>query len=110
MNGPDQIKRPSELISGDFTTAEEPFELFAAWFAEATRLEPNDPNAMALATVDQDGLPDVRMVLLKGYDTEGLYFTAMSRAPKAASLPPIQRPRSCFTGNRCAVRSESVAR
>ena len=52
----------------DFTAAEEPFALFEQWLAEAERSEPNDPNAMALATVDGDGLPNVRMVLLKGLD------------------------------------------
>ncbi len=52
----------------DFTGADEPFALFEAWFADAGASEPNDPNAMALATVDADGLPNVRMVLLKGLD------------------------------------------
>ncbi|MBS0242757.1 MAG: pyridoxamine 5'-phosphate oxidase [Proteobacteria bacterium] len=52
----------------DFTNAGEPFELFAKWFAEAEKSEINDPNGMALATVDPDGLPNVRMVLLKGLD------------------------------------------
>lgn len=46
----------------------EPFALFESWLGEATRSEPNDPNAMALATVDSTGLPNVRMVLLKGVD------------------------------------------
>lgn len=95
MNGPDTIKSPSELISGDFTAAEEPFALFAAWFADAVKSEPNDPNAMALATVDADGLPDVRMVLLKGYDAEGFVFYShvasakgqeLATTPKAALL------------------------
>ncbi|MEZ5844909.1 MAG: pyridoxamine 5'-phosphate oxidase [Hyphomicrobiaceae bacterium] len=54
--------------AADFTGAEDPFALFEAWFADATASEPNDPNAMALATVDADGLPNVRMVLLKGLD------------------------------------------
>ncbi len=54
--------------AADFTAANEPFALFEAWLAEAERTEPNDPNAMALATVDADGLPNVRMVLLKGLD------------------------------------------
>ncbi|MBN8985560.1 MAG: pyridoxamine 5'-phosphate oxidase, partial [Rhizobiales bacterium] len=44
------IKHPAGLTSGDFTTAEKPFALFAEWFAEAQASEPNDPNAMALAT------------------------------------------------------------
>ena len=43
-------------------------------FAEAVKAEPNDPNAMALATVDADGLPNVRMVLLKGFDQRGFVF------------------------------------
>jgi pyridoxamine 5'-phosphate oxidase len=52
----------------DFTAAIEPFLLFEGWFGEANRSEPNDPNAMALATADASGLPNVRMVLLKGVD------------------------------------------
>jgi pyridoxamine 5'-phosphate oxidase len=53
---------------GDFAEASEPFELFAQWLADAERHEPNDPNAMALATVDASGHPNVRMVLLKELD------------------------------------------
>jgi pyridoxamine 5'-phosphate oxidase len=53
---------------GNFAEASEPFELFARWLEEAERHEPNDPNAMALATVDASGLPNVRMVLLKALD------------------------------------------
>jgi pyridoxamine 5'-phosphate oxidase len=95
MTSPDSIKTPGELISGDFTAAQEPFALFAAWLTEATRSEPNDPNAMALATVDKDGMPDVRMVLLKGYDADGfVFYTHLDSAkgrelaanPKAALL------------------------
>jgi len=52
----------------DFTAADEPFAQFERWFAEAEQNEPNDPNAMAVATVDADGMPNVRMVLLKGLD------------------------------------------
>jgi pyridoxamine 5'-phosphate oxidase len=52
----------------DFAEASEPFELFAQWLADAERHEPNDPNAMALATVDASGHPNVRMVLLKELD------------------------------------------
>jgi len=54
--------------SADFTTGEDPFALFEAWLAEATVSEVNDPTGMALATVDPAGLPNVRMVLLKGVD------------------------------------------
>ena len=54
--------------AGDFAAAIEPFALFSAWFDEAKAHEPNDPNAFALATVDAAGLPNVRIVLLKGLD------------------------------------------
>jgi pyridoxamine 5'-phosphate oxidase len=60
--------------AADFTEAEEPYRLFAAWMKDAEESEPNDPNAMALATVDGDGLPNVRMVLLKGFDQDGFVF------------------------------------
>lgn len=54
--------------SGDFFSAEDPFALFSQWMGEAEASEINDPNAMALASVDARGLPNVRMVLLKGLD------------------------------------------
>ena len=80
------IKHPTELTSGDFTAAENPFVLFGEWFAEAQASEPNDPNAMALATVDADGLPDVRMVLMKGYDTDGFVFYSHIASQKGREL------------------------
>lgn len=96
MNGPDTIKSPSELISGDFSAAEEPFGLFATWFAEAVKSEPNDPNAMALATVDADGLPDVRMVLLKGYDADGFVFYSHIASAKGRELAANPRAALLF--------------
>jgi len=66
--------------------ADEPFELFDRWFAEANASELNDPNAMALATVDADGLPDVRMVLLKGHDLRGFVFYTNSHSAKGREL------------------------
>ena len=57
--------------AGDFAAAAEPFALFEDWFAEARAHEPNDPNAMAVASVDADGMPNVRMTLLKGVDPAG---------------------------------------
>ena len=54
--------------AGDFAEADEPFGLFQSWFADAERHEVNDPNGMALSTVDPSGMPNVRMVLLKGLD------------------------------------------
>lgn len=58
----------SAADASDFSAAGEPFALFDDWMADAIAREPNDPNAMALATVDGDGMPNVRMVLLKGVD------------------------------------------
>src|SRR5438045_2697585 len=86
MTDTTSIKHPPPLTSGDFTNAEEPFALFGDWFAEAVKAEPNDPNAMALATVDADGLPDVRMVLMKGYDTNGFVFFSHVASPKGREL------------------------
>lgn len=63
------MQDPAEKTAeDDFSGAGDPFLLFQSWFAEAEKSEPNDPNAMAVATVDADGLPNVRMVLLKGMD------------------------------------------
>ena len=76
----------NELTAGDFTAQEDPFALFEAWFAEAQTSEPNDPNAMALATADASGLPDVRMVLMKGFDRQGWVFYTNSRSAKGEEL------------------------
>ena len=86
MTDTTSIKHPAPLTSGDFTAAEEPFALFAEWFAEAVKSEPNDPNAMALATVDSDGLPDLRMVLMKGYDADGFVFYSHIASQKGREL------------------------
>lgn len=64
----------------------DPFALFDAWFAEAQASEPNDPNAMALATVDADGRPSARMVLLKGHGPDGLVFYTNRESRKAGDL------------------------
>lgn len=80
------MEHQTPLTPGDFTAAEEPFGLFSAWFEEAKASEPNDPNAMALATVGDDGLPDVRMVLLKGYDAAGFVFYTHIASQKGREL------------------------
>jgi pyridoxamine 5'-phosphate oxidase len=64
----------------------EPFELFQRWFAEAKAKEPNDPNAMALATVGADGQPSVRMVLLKDADPPGFVFYTNYQSRKGRQL------------------------
>jgi pyridoxamine 5'-phosphate oxidase len=86
MTDTTSIKHPTPLTSGDFTAAEEPFALFGDWFAEAVKAEPNDPDAMSLATVDADGLPDVRMVLMKGYDADGFVFYSHIASQKGREL------------------------
>ena len=75
-----------QLRTGDFTEAGEPLALFSAWMAEAAQSEPNDPTAMALATVDADGLPNVRMVLLKGADENGFVFYTNVESAKGTEL------------------------
>jgi pyridoxamine 5'-phosphate oxidase len=64
----------------------DPFALFDAWFAEAQTSEPNDPNAMALATADASGRPAVRMVLLKGHGPDGFVFYTNRESRKAGDL------------------------
>ena len=80
------IEHQSPLTDGDFTAAEEPFRLFATWFAEAKQAEPVNPDAMALATVDASGLPNARMVLLKGFDERGFVFYTNLGSSKAHEL------------------------
>ena len=70
----------------DFTEATDPFALFSAWMAEAEALEPADPEAMALATVDAQGLPNVRMILLKGADRNGFVFYTNCESAKGHEL------------------------
>jgi pyridoxamine 5'-phosphate oxidase len=87
-NKPDYYTGPQ---AGDFAAADEPFALLAAWLDEAEGHEPNDPNAMALATVDGSGMPNVRMVLLKGIDgadhpERGLVFYTNLESAKGREL------------------------
>ena len=80
------IQHPTWLTSGDFTEADEPFRLFQTWFDEAVKSEPRDPNAMSLATVDPDGMPDVRTVLLKGIDERGFVVYTNTESQKGQEL------------------------
>ena len=86
----------SGLTSSDFTEASEPLALFANWFGDAEKTEPNDPNAVALATVDADGLPDVRMVLLKGYDERGFVFYTNFESAKGVEILGSMKAAMCF--------------
>jgi pyridoxamine 5'-phosphate oxidase len=75
-----------QLTTGDRTSFEEPFRRFDEWFAEARASEPGEPEAMSLATADADGLPDVRMVLLKAVDRRGFVFYTNSDSAKGREL------------------------
>ena len=66
--------------------SDDPFTLFDAWFAEAQASEPNDPEAMALATADASGIPSVRMVLLKGHGPDGFIFYTNDHSRKGCQL------------------------
>jgi pyridoxamine 5'-phosphate oxidase len=86
MSDTASMKHPGWLTSSDFTEADEPMRLFAAWMEEATAREPVDPNAMTLATVDAEGMPNARMVLLKDVDERGFVFYTNLDSPKAREL------------------------
>jgi pyridoxamine 5'-phosphate oxidase len=95
---PDYYTAPQ---AGDFADAAEPFGVFEAWLAEAERHEPNDPNAVALATVDATGLPNVRMVLLKGLDgadhpERGFVFYTNLESAKGRELLASHKAALCF--------------
>ena len=73
----------------------EPFALFERWFTEARASEKNDPNAMALATVDASGLPDVRMVLMKGFEQGVFVFYTNAESAKGVELGANPRAAVC---------------
>jgi len=77
-------------------TNTDPIALFRSWFAEAEASEPNDPNAMALATVDAAGQPSVRMVLLKGVDARGFIFYTNLESRKGQDLQATGQASLCF--------------
>jgi pyridoxamine 5'-phosphate oxidase len=78
--------RPFARAAEALDSADEPFQLFASWLKEAEKSEPDDPNAMAVATVDGEGLPNVRMILLKGADARGFVFYTNCGSAKGLEL------------------------
>jgi pyridoxamine 5'-phosphate oxidase len=80
----------------DFTEAKEPLALFHAWLKEAEASEPNDPEAMALATVDAEGMPNARMILLKGADERGFVFYTNCESAKGLELAANPRAALLF--------------
>lgn len=98
----------NQLTTGDFTEAEEPWNLFETWMEEAKGSEPNDPNAMALATVDAEGLPNVRMVLLKGIDENGFVFYTNTESNKGREL--LGQPKAALVMHWKSLRRQVRAR
>lgn len=86
----------AELTNGDFTKRAEPYLLFAEWLADAEASELNDPSAMALATVDSAGMPDVRMVLLKDFDSKGFVFYTNYESAKGRQILATPKAALCF--------------
>ncbi|MBI5165002.1 MAG: pyridoxamine 5'-phosphate oxidase [Magnetospirillum sp.] len=89
----------------------DPFALFAKWMAEAEAREPNDPNAVALATADAAGRPSVRMVLLKGWDAGGFVFYSNRDSRKGGELAANPHAALClhWKSLRRQIRVEGVA-
>jgi len=79
-----------------FTERNDPFALFGDWMKDAIGSEPNDPNAVALATVDEEGLPNVRMVLLKDYDERGFVFYTNYESQKGQEILGTGKAAMCF--------------
>jgi pyridoxamine 5'-phosphate oxidase len=76
----------TDIEQHDFTARTEPLQLFAEWLEEARATEPNDPTAMSVATVDPDGLPNVRMTLLKDFDERGFVFYTNFESQKGTEI------------------------
>ena len=79
-----------------FLEVDEPFELFEKWFDEAKKKEINDPNALALGTASKEGIPSVRMVLLKGFDKNGFIFYTNLNSQKGNEIKANPNATMCF--------------
>ena len=96
------------LTKDDFTQNPDPWGLFRQWFADAQASEPEDPNAMALATSGADGLPDVRIVLLKDADERGFVFYTNTLSMKGLELS--DNPRAALVLHWKSLRRQVRAR
>jgi len=84
------------MASAGFAERDDPFALFQDWLKDAEKSEPNDPTAMALATVDEEGLPNVRMVLLKAADKRGFVFYTNFDSQKGPEILSAKKTALCF--------------
>ena len=79
-----------------FKDLENPIDLFGEWFNEAKKTEINDPNALALATANKNGIPSVRMVLLKDYNHNGFIFYTNLNSKKSSDIKDNLNVSMCF--------------
>ena len=79
-----------------FLDTNDPIELFNTWMNKAKETEPNDPNALSLATSDKKGCPSVRMVLLKDFSKNGFIFYTNLNSQKSLSLKENPKAEMCF--------------
>jgi pyridoxamine 5'-phosphate oxidase len=79
-----------------FLNTNDPIELFKTWMNKAKETEPNDPNALSLATSDSNGLPSVRIVLLKDFNKNGFVFYSNLNSQKSLSLKKNPKAEMCF--------------
>ena len=79
-----------------FKDLENPIDLFGEWFNEAKKTEINDPNALAIATVGKNEIPSVRMVLLKGFNTDGFVFYTNLNSQKSSEIKSNPKASMCF--------------
>ena len=85
-------------LNSCFLDLNDPMQLFKVWMDEAKKTEPNDPNAVALATSDKKNLPSVRMVLLKDFNEYGFVFYTNLNSQKGIELKENPKAAMCFTG------------
>ncbi|MDC3030439.1 pyridoxamine 5'-phosphate oxidase [Candidatus Pelagibacter sp.] len=83
-------------LDKSFLDLDDPFELFEKWFEEAKSKEINDPNALALGTATKEGIPSVRMVLLKGFDKDGFIFYTNLNSQKGNEIKQNPNATMCF--------------
>jgi len=94
--GANEYHATANANSAEIFDRDDPYVLFADWFADAKLKEANDPNAMALATADETGLPDVRMVLLKDFDADGFVFYTNLESAKGMQIGANPQAALCF--------------
>ncbi|MCB1464841.1 MAG: pyridoxamine 5'-phosphate oxidase [Nitratireductor sp.] len=86
----------STSLKNSDQTVTEPMKIFSDWLQLAEKTEPNDPSAMALATVDADGLPNVRMVLMRRFDDRGIVFFTNFDSQKGGEILTSHKAAACF--------------